>query len=77
MVIGEQKLMVSPVTTHLDLKSVSKKLNKKTYCKQNKTLNNWYVKFFKKNQKLQFLDLILIMLNIGITLKKNLLLFQQ
>ena len=57
MVIGNEKLMVSPVTTHLDLKSVSKKLNKKLIVSKISTLNNWYVKFFKKKPKIAILGL--------------------
>ena len=34
MVIKNKNLMVSPITTHVDIKSVSKKLNKKNYNKK-------------------------------------------
>ena len=34
MIIKNKNLMVSPITTHVDIKSVSKKLNKKIIVKK-------------------------------------------
>ena len=44
MLIKNKKLSVSPITTHVDIKDVSKKLNKKLIIKKNPiTINSWFL----------------------------------
>ena len=57
MIIMNNKLMVSPITTHLDIKSVSKNINQKIIINKVTTINNWYKKFFKKKPKIGILGL--------------------
>ena len=48
MLITNKKLAVSPVTTHIDLKDVPKKLNKKLIISKIKSIDKNYKKIFKK-----------------------------
>lgn len=48
MIIKNKKLMVSPITTHLDLKLISNKINKNLIIKKIKVINDWYKKKYKK-----------------------------
>lgn len=48
MIIKNKKLMVSPITTHLDLKLISNKINKDLIIKKIKVINDWYKKKYKK-----------------------------
>ncbi len=57
MLIFNKKLSVSPFTTHIPLKSVSKKINKKDIIKKVKIINEFYVKKIKKNPKIAILGL--------------------
>ena len=57
MLIMNNNLIVSPVTTHLNIKSVSKNINKKTIINKIKTINAWYKKIFKKKPKIGVLGL--------------------
>ena len=57
MVIANKKLMVSPITTHVDIKSVSKLITLKKITTKIKILNKWYSDQFNKNQRLQILGL--------------------
>ena len=57
MIIKNEKLMVSPITTHLDIKSVSKMINKNLITKKVKVINKWYKKIYKKRPKLAMLGL--------------------
>ena len=50
MLIYNKTLSVSPLTTHLLLKDVAKKIGRKMIIQKLKTINNWYKKKFKKNQ---------------------------
>ena len=56
MLIYNKYLAVAPVTTHLDLKNVSKNLNKNLIINKIKTLNTWY-KTLKKKIKIGILGL--------------------
>ena len=57
MLIYNDKISVSPITTHLPIKHVSKKYKKKKIIKILKLINNFYKKILnKKNLKLQYLD---------------------
>ena len=51
MLIHNKKLSVVPITTHLDIKNVSKKFLKKIIIRKINTLNDFIKKFLKKNQK--------------------------
>ncbi len=57
MLIMNKHLIVSPITTHLNIKSVSKNINKKTIINKIKTINTWYRKFFKRKPKIGVLGL--------------------
>ena len=58
MLIYNKKLSVSPITTHLPIKYVSKNINKSKIIKKIKSINNFLLKIFKKKTKdLQFLGL--------------------
>lgn len=57
MVIKNKDLAISPLTTHLDLKYVSKKINKKLIVKKLMILNNWFIKSYKKKPNIALLGL--------------------
>ena len=57
MIIKNTKLMVSPLTTHLDIKSVPKKISQKLIINKLKIINNWYKKMFKRKPKIGILGL--------------------
>ena len=57
MLIYNKKLSVSPVTTHLPLSFVSKKLNKSKIIKNVKTISKFYKRFFNKRPKFAVLGL--------------------
>ena len=44
MLIYNKYFAVTPITTHLDLKNVSKRLKKNLIVNKVKTLNTWYKK---------------------------------
>ena len=44
MLIKNEKLAVCPITTHIDIKNISKKINQKKIIKKINTINNWYKK---------------------------------
>ena len=55
MILINKKLMVSPITTHLDIKSVSKKINKKIIITKIKVIDNWFRgKIWKKTKNRYF-----------------------
>ncbi len=49
MLIRNKKLSVSPITTHIDISQVSKKINRSVIEKKIQTINSWYK--FKLNKK--------------------------
>ena len=57
MLIWNRKLAVSPVTTHLDVKDISKKLNKQLITKKIINIDLWFKKKFKKKPKIAVLGL--------------------
>ena len=57
MMIMNKQLMVSPITTHLDIKLISKKLDKKIIIKKIITINKFYKKIFKKKPRIAILGL--------------------
>ena len=48
MLIKNNKLAVSPITTHIDLKDVQKSVKKDLIVKKVKVINEWFVKNYKK-----------------------------
>ena len=71
MWIYNNKLSVSPVTTHLPLSEVKKKYTTNKIIKNVLTINSFYKKKLKKNPNLKSLDLILILKQIKGTQKKK------
>ena len=57
MLIYNRKLSVSPITTHLPIKYVSKNINKLKIIKNVKSINNFFVKNLKKKPKIAVLGL--------------------
>lgn len=57
MLIRNKKFSVSPITTHLDLKDVSKKINNKIIVSKIKTIDLWFKEKFKKSPKIGILGL--------------------
>ena len=57
MLIYNKTLSVSPLTTHLLLKDVAKKIGRKMIIQKLKTINNWYKKKFKKKPNIAMLGL--------------------
>ena len=57
MIIYNKQLSVSPITTHIPIKFVNKKITKKTIKDKIKLINNFYNKFLKKNPKIADLGL--------------------
>ena len=51
MLIYNKKLSVSPITTHIDLKDVSKKITIPLIVNKVIKINSWYLKILIKNQK--------------------------
>jgi 4-hydroxy-L-threonine phosphate dehydrogenase PdxA len=57
MLIHNNKLSVSPITTHIDIKQVSKKINISLITKKVETINHWFFHKFKKKPKIAILGL--------------------
>jgi len=57
MLIYNKKLSVSPLTTHIPLGQVSKKINKLKIIKKVKIINNFYKKIFNINPNIAVLGL--------------------
>jgi len=57
MLITNEKFSVSPITTHIKLKNISKKINKNIILKKIKTLNNGFIKIFNKKPRICLLGL--------------------
>ena len=57
MLIYNKKFSVSPITTHLDIKEISKKITPALIINKIKTLNQWYKKKLKKKPKIAVLGL--------------------
>ena len=49
MLIKANKLAVTPITTHIDIKNVSKTINKSLIINKIRTINKWYKSFLGKN----------------------------
>ena len=57
MLIKNDNLIVSPVTTHLDIKSISKRIKKNLILNKIKTIHEWFFKTHKKKPKIAILGL--------------------
>ncbi len=57
MLIYNKKFSVCPLTTHLDIKEISKKITPALIVNKIKTLNQWYKKKLKKKPKIAVLGL--------------------
>ena len=57
MLIYNKKFSVSPLTTHLDIKEISKKITPALIINKIKTLNQWYKKKLNKKPKIAVLGL--------------------
>ena len=57
MLIYNKKFSVCPLTTHLDIKEISKKITAALIINKIKTLNQWYKKKLKKKPKIAVLGL--------------------
>ena len=57
MLIFNKKLSVVPLTTHIRIKDVSKSLKKSLIQKKIKTINNYYLKYFKIRPRIGVLGL--------------------
>ena len=57
MLIYNKKLSVSPVTTHIPLSQVNKKINQHKIVKKVKVINNFYKKVFRKKPNFAILGL--------------------
>ena len=57
MLIWNKKFSVSPVTTHIDLKNVSKNLKSKIILNKINTINNSFKRIFRKRPKIGILGL--------------------
>ena len=57
MLIKSQKLSVCPITTHINIKDVSKKLSSSIIQRKIKTINNWYKKRYKRKANIGILGL--------------------
>ena len=57
MLIYNEKLSVSPITTHLPIKYVSKNINKSKIIKKVKSINRFFIKNLKKKPKIAVLGL--------------------
>ena len=57
MLIRNKNLSVVPITTHIDLKNVAKKIKAQNIIKKVKTLNSWFLKYFGRKPKIAILGL--------------------
>ena len=57
MLIKSDKFSVSPITTHIDVKDITKKINVNLIVKKIKTIELWYKKFLGKKPKIGVLGL--------------------
>ena len=56
MLIYNKNLSVCPITTHLPLKSSSKKINQKLIKEKVRLINNFFINYLNLNPKLVLLD---------------------
>ena len=52
MLIKNKNLSVTPITTHIKISKISNKIKPDLIKRKIFTMNNWFKKYYKKNQKL-------------------------
>ena len=57
MIIGNKKLSVCPITTHIDVREISKKINSKLIINKLRTIESWYKKKYKRKPIIGILGL--------------------
>ena len=57
MLIKNKNLSVIPITTHIDVKEISKNINSKKIIKKVISANDWFKKYIKKKPKIGILGL--------------------
>ena len=57
MIIRNKELMISPITTHLDIRSICNKINKKLIITKINVINSWFKKTFKRQPVIAVLGL--------------------
>ena len=57
MIIRNKKLSVCPITTHIDVREISKKINSKIIVNKLKTIETWYKHKYKRKPKIGILGL--------------------
>ena len=57
MLIKNNKLAVSPITTHIDLKDVHRNIKRDLIIRKVKVINEWFVKNYKKKPQIGMLGL--------------------
>tara|TARA_X000000950_G_scaffold150019_1_gene184949 strand:- start:280 stop:1230 length:951 start_codon:yes stop_codon:yes gene_type:complete len=57
MLIGNKKLLVCPITTHVDIKNISKKINTNLIIKKSLKIDKWFKKKYRKKAKIAILGL--------------------
>ena len=57
MIIGNKKLSVCPITTHIDVREISKKINSKLIINKLSTIESWYKKKYKRKPIIGILGL--------------------
>ena len=63
MLLFNKKLSISPITTHVDIKDISKKINSKNIIGKIFNIHKWFKKYQNIFLKLQYSDSIHTMLN--------------
>ena len=57
MLIRNNQISISPITTHIDLRNVAKKITKELIIKKIKTINFWFKKYQRKKPRICILGL--------------------
>ena len=57
MLIRNKNISVSPITTHIDVKDISKQIKKETIIIKIRTINKWFKRLFKRKPKIGILGL--------------------
>ena len=57
MLISNGKISVCPITTHIDIKDISKKISPKLIITKINTINGWFLKNYKRKPKICILGL--------------------
>ena len=57
MLIGNKKLLVCPITTHVDIKNISKKINTNLIIKKSLKIDKWFKKKYRNKAKIAIVGL--------------------